>query len=314
MSNRPVAIVGAGGFIGRALALRLAAQGRAVIAILRRDEPLPASVERRVAGALSAASPWPALIAGAGAIVHLASRAHQPATSDERWIDEDAATAAAIGDAAAERLIFVSSIKVHGEASTAPFTAAMTPAPRDAYGRAKLRTEERLRGALGPRLVVLRPPLVYGPGVKGNFRTLIGLVERGLPLPLAGIDNRRSLIGLGNLLDLIETALSHPAAPGGTFLMRDDEEVATPDLIRRIARQLGRPARLWPCPPALLRGAAHLLRRGGAIERLAGSLQVDDRATRARLGLRPRVSLDEGLAETCRWFRDRRAAPERTAA
>jgi nucleoside-diphosphate-sugar epimerase len=306
MTDRPVAIVGAGGFIGRALAERLAAQGRPVIAILRRDLPLPAPLEKRVAGTLSAASSWPALLKGAGSVVHLATRAHAPPGSDHGWIAAEAAMtealAAAAREARVERLLFMSSIKVHGEATAAAaFTAAMPPAPADPYGRAKLLAEERLRRA-GLPLVVLRPPLVYGPGVKANFRALLGAVARGLPLPLGAIDNRRSLVFLGNLLDLVETALVHPGAPGGTFLLRDDEEVSTPDLIRRIARALGRRARLFATPPAALRLAGALAGRSAAAARLMQSLRIDDRATRETLGWSCRYTLDEGLAETGRWF------------
>jgi nucleoside-diphosphate-sugar epimerase len=155
----------------------------------------------------------------------------------------------------------------------------------------------------GPALVVLRPPLVYGVGVRANFLALLRLVDRGLPLPFASIRNRRGFVYLDNLLDLIDIALAHPAAAGGTFLLRDDEELSTPQLIRRIARHLHRPARLFSCPLPLLRIAAASVGRRQAAGRLLESLSIDDQATRQMLGWRPKRSVDEGLAETSRWFR-----------
>jgi UDP-glucose 4-epimerase len=189
-----------------------------------------------------------------------------------------------------------------------PFTADDRPAPEDGYGLAKQRIEEAMREAIGgdTSLTILRPPLVYGPGVKANFLAMLRLVDRGLPLPLAGIANRRSFVFLDNLVDLIEAALAHPA-PEGTFLLRDDEEISTPDLLRRIARQLGRPSRLFPCPAPLLRWAAGALGRRGMADRLLQSLRIDDGATRARLGWSPRIGLDDGLAATCRWYREKAA-------
>ena len=197
----------------------------------------------------------------------------------------------------------MSSIKAMGEASgDRPFRAEDPTAPGDVYGRAKLRLETALQAA--PELVVLRPPLVYGPGVKGNFRALLRLVACGIPLPLASIRNRRSFVYIDNLLDLIELALVHDAAAGGVFLLRDAEEVSTPELFRRVGRHLERPARLFPCPPLWLQLAARLTRRAGQASALLGSLSIDDAPTRMRLGWQPRIGLDDGLAETCRWFRN----------
>lgn len=327
-AGRRIAVIGAAGFIGRPLCERLAASGAAVIAVVRRPVAMPPGVEVRPAGTLSAATDWTELLAGADAAVYLASRAHAalPEAEAEEWIKAETASAARFARAAClagiARLVLLSSIKVLGEATGAtPFRADTPPAPADAYGRAKWAMEQAMRAVAdgdGPGLAIIRPPLVYGPGVKGNFLALLRLAERGWPLPLAAIDNRRSLVFLDNLIDLIVACLTDPAASGATFLVRDDEEVSTPDLVRRLARHLDRPARLFRCPPAVLRLAARLAGRVEQADRLLGSLRVDDSATRRTLGWQPRVGLDQGLAETCRWYRavamdqaDRMAAASR---
>ena len=307
----PVVVVGAGGFIGGALVARLAARGMPIRAVVRRAVAAPPGVSVHAIGDITATTEWPALLRGARAVVHLANRAHAAADAEQDWIEHDAAAAAqlarAAGRAGVERLLLMSSIKVLGEATDGvPFRAGRPAAPEDAYGFAKWRVEETMRlacAAAGPALTVIRPPLVYGPGVKANFRALLRLVDRGLPLPLANIHNRRSLVFLDNLVDLVEVALSHPAARDGTFLVRDAEEVSTPELVRRVARALQRPARLFPCPPGLLRLAARAAGRRGTADRLLGSLSIDDTATHDRLGWSPRIALDEGLAATARWYR-----------
>jgi nucleoside-diphosphate-sugar epimerase len=306
----PIVIVGAGGFIGRALMARLAQRGTPVSAVVRRAVAVPAGITMNAIGDITGATDWAPLLHGARAVVHLASRAHASLGADLGWIESDAAAAAQLareaGRAGVERLVLVSSIKVLGEATDGvPFRAGRPAAPGDTYGFAKWYIEEAMRnaGAAGPALTVIRPPLVYGPGVTANFRALLSLVDRALPLPFASIANRRSFVFLDNLVDLIELVLTHPAARDGTFLLRDEEEVSTPELVRRIARALHRPARLFPCPPSVLRLAARLAGRRGAADRLLGSLSIDDSATRERLGWQPRVTLDDGLAATCRWYR-----------
>jgi nucleoside-diphosphate-sugar epimerase len=277
--------------------------------------PPQPGVATQVAGTLGPDTDWAPLLAGARAVVHLASRAHAPA-ADGSWIAQEEETARnfvlAARRAGIERIVLMSSVKVLGEVSAAvPFTADMPFAPADAYGTAKARIEAAMRAAAlgGPALVVLRPPLVYGPGVKANFLALLRLVDREIPLPLASIANRRSFIGLDNLCDLVALVLTHGAAPGGTFLLRDDEEVSTPALIRLLARHLGRRSRLFPCPPALLLGVARLIGRETAAARLTQSLCVDDGATRRTLGWQPRLSLEDGLAATCAWFRAEKDSP-----
>jgi nucleoside-diphosphate-sugar epimerase len=286
-------VLGAGGFIGRALSARLATSG--VVA---------RTVTRANTGALSAASDWPGLLDGAHIVIHLATSA-SPRHELHRFAGE-IATAEALGRAAArcgvKRVILMSSIRAMGEESGAlPFRADRAPAPSDDYGRAKLAIEQALVGA--PGLTILRPPLVYGPEVGGGFRAFLAAIVRGLPLPVASIRNRRAFIFMDNLLDVVEDLLADEA-PDGLYLLRDDEEISTPELVRRMARHLNAAARLLPCPPGLLRAALRLAGRSDIAATLIGSFSIDDTSTRSRLGWRPRVSLDDGLAATCRWFRE----------
>jgi len=304
---RSVVILGAAGFIGRALVSHLVTQGFTVRAVTRTAMTFTSSIESRVAGALDRHSDWHGLLNGARAVVHLASRAHAP-PGDAAWLASERDTAAAIAAAAAAagiaRTILLSSIKVLGETTTErPFSATSPPAPRDIYGRAKLAIETAMREHGAPGLTIIRPPLVYGPEVKGNFRALLRWIERDVPLPLSAVRNRRAFVFRDNLTALIATALIHPGAAGQIFLVRDDAEIGTPELVREIARRLGAPARLFPAPAWLLRAATG--------DRLVGSLSVDDGATRARLGWRPPFSLAAGLDATCRWFVDAKDAQAR---
>lgn len=288
-----VVVLGAGGFIGRALSARLAARN-----VLAR------TLTRANAGTLGASTDWPALLDGAQIVIHLATAA-SPRHDLHRFADE-IATAEALGRAAKRcgvaRVILMSSIRAMGEDSGAQaFRGDATPAPSDDYGRAKLAIEQAIAEA--PGLAILRPPLVYGPGVKGGFGMFLAAVAHGMPLPVASIRNRRAFIFMENLLDVIEVLLA-AEAPAGIYLLRDDEEVSTPELLRRIARQLDQAPRMLPCPPGLLRAGLTLAGRGDIAATLIGSLAIDDSATRARLGWRPRTTLDDGLAATCRWFRD----------
>jgi nucleoside-diphosphate-sugar epimerase len=204
--------------------------------------------------------------------------------------------------AGVRRLLFLSSIKVNGESTPGrPFTANDTPDPRDAFARCKQAAEAgllELAAQHGLDFAIIRPPLVYGPGVRGNFGRLVRFVERGLPLPFASITNRRSLVSVWNLADLVALAIEHPAAAGRVWLVSDCEDVSTPELIRHIARALHRPARLWPVPPALLALAAAVVGRRDEALRLTGSLYVDVAPTAEVLGWRPALSLAAGLDRT----------------
>ena len=199
------------------------------------------------------------------------------------------------------RFVFVSSIKVNGE-GTQPgsvFHGDDTPAPLDPYGISKHEAEIGLRqiaAATGMQVVIVRPPLVYGPGVKANFAAMMRAVQRGLPLPLASVThNRRSFVALDNLVDLLITCLDHPAAANQTFLVSDGEDLSTADLLRRLGKAMSRQARLFPVPPALLQVGANLLGKGEVSQRLLGNLQVDISHTRETLGWTPPITVDEGL-------------------
>lgn len=248
-------------------------------------------------------------MAGVDAVVHLAASAHRPVSAAAAGDEADAAANLAHAAAAAgvRRLLHVSSIRAIGE-TTAPGTrlgAEDPPRPVDAYGRAKLAIEQSMTSAArngGLELVILRPPLVYGSGVKGNLRALIQLVARGMPLPFAAVENRRSLIALDNLVDLLALACAHPAAAGRILLARDETDLSTPELIRGLARGLGCRARLFPVPPALLAAMRLVPPLAPALSRLTLSLQVDDAETRRTLGWCPTVATGPALAAAARSF------------
>ena len=259
---------------------------------------------------------WADALRDCRSVVHLAALAHVPlgrmddALAACRAINTVATLNLARQAAAAgvKRFLFISSIKVNGESTQAgrPFTASDAPAPQDAYGISKMEAEIGLRQVadeIGMEVVIVRPPLVYGPGVKGNFAELMRWVARGVPLPLAGIENRRSFVALDNLVDLLLRCVEHPAAANQTFLVSDGNDLSTTDLLRRLAATMGRPSRLFPLPEKLLRRAAALVGRGDAAARLCDSLQVDMAATREALSWSPPIGVDEGLRRAAHGFR-----------
>ena len=208
-----------------------------------------------------------------------------------------------------KRFVYVSSVKVNGEGCEKPFTEHDIPAPEDPYGVRKWEAEQMLRkvaGDTGLEIVILRPPLVYGPGVKANFLSLFKIVDRGIPLPLASINNHRSLIYLGNFVDAITTCINHHKAADQTYLVSEGEDVSTAELIRRVAAALGRPARLFPFPPSFMRFTGKLFGKSGAVERLVGSLTIDSSKIRRELGWMPPYTMEQGLKETAEWFKEKR--------
>ncbi len=200
-----------------------------------------------------------------------------------------------------KRFIFISTIKVNGEGRDTAYRETDVPAPEDAYAISKWEAEQglqRIARETGLEVVILRPPLVYGPGVKANFLRLMRTVEKGWPLPLGAVRNRRSLLYLGNFVDAIRACVEHPAAAGQTFLLDDGEPVSTPELIRALARAMDRPARLLAVPVAALEFAGALLGKRAAVARLTGSLYVDSSAIRSRLGWTPPHTMQQGLVAT----------------
>ena len=307
-----ILVTGASGFVGTALCRELLARGHTVHAAVRRLSPpgaVPPDLHQILIPDIAAEFDRRALVDGVGTVVHLAAIAHRsnPVEGELRRVNCDAAVR--LAEAAAglvQRFIFLSAAKVHGEDSGGgTYAEEDAPDPEDSYGRSKLQAEQALTetGARnGMELVIIRPPLVYGPGVKANFLRLLGWIDSGLPLPFASVRNRRSLIYLGNLVDAIARCAEHPAARG-PFLVSDEETVSTPELVSRIARALERPARLFPAPPALLRVAGMIAGRRDEIRRLTGNLAIDSSRARRLLDWRPPYTLDAGLAETARWFR-----------
>jgi nucleoside-diphosphate-sugar epimerase len=283
-------ITGASGFVARGLVprlarergimLRLASRGAPADALLRQARDAGADVEAVPLGDLHGATRWETMLEGIDAVVHLAARVHQVTDRARdplmafRRVNAEAteSLARAACDAGVRRFILLSTVKVHGESGA--FTERDAPRPADAYARSKLEAEQALRAAAtGSALecIVIRPPLVHGPGAKANLASLARAIARGVPLPLGGIeDNRRSLVGVDNLADLVARCLVHPAAHegGGTYLVSDGEDVSTTDLARRLGAAMGRRARLLPVPRAALRALGRVTGRTGAIDRL----------------------------------------------
>ncbi len=303
-----VLVTGADGFVGRALVPFLEAQGHVVVEAVRH---LPATSmgarEAFAVGDLSSETDWSTAVRGADAVVHLAGRVHvmretAPDPLDRyRRVNVDATLRLGrqAAEAGAKRFIFLSSIKVNGEITQGrPFRWDDPAAPQDPYAVSKLEAEIQLRkieGESGMEVVVIRPPLVYGRGVKGNLARLAKLVRSGVPIPLGAVRNRRSLVGVGNLCSLIETCLTHPAAAGGTFLVSDGHDISTPELIQVMATVFSTRARLVAVPVPLVRAAFKLAGMGDEFGRLCGSLEIDIQPTCRRLQWRPPFSLEQGL-------------------
>lgn len=301
-----VLVTGATGFVGRALLGELGAHGYRAIPVVRRIAGLSHEV---IIPDMHSQTDWRAVLAGCDAVVHLAARVHvmHDTAVDPLALYRATNTDATLNlarqatEAGVKRFVFISTIKVNGEGRDAPYIETDQPVPEDAYAISKWEAEQGLRQIekeTGLEVVILRPPLVYGPGVKANFLRLMQIVARGWPLPLGAIRNRRSLLYLGNFIDAIRLSLEHPDAAGQTFLIDDGQPVSTPELIRAVAHAMGRPARLLVVPVGMLQFAGALMGKQAAVARLTGSLWVDSSLIRSRLGWTPPYTMEAGLAET----------------
>ncbi len=305
-----ILITGAGGFVGTFLVSEMA----------RRRIPYRPVTRRRGQSSFAVSdidgqTDWTAALQGVEVIVHLASRAHvteataplAEACIHSTNVEATLNLARQAARAGVKRFVFVSSIKVNGEQTSPhrPFTAADRPNPQNPYAQSKLDAElglSALARETGLEVTVIRPPLVYGPGVKANFGTMMEWIDRGIPLPLGAVDNRRSFVYVGNLVDLIIVAASHPRAAGEVFVVSDGEDMSTTELFRRLAQALGRPCWVMPVPATMLKLAATMLGRRDVADRLIDSLQVDCSRTREMLGWAPPISVDDGLRQTARSF------------
>lgn len=310
-------LTGVTGFLGSRLAAALKSQSNAnLTAAVRSSGTLPMAKVVEVNG-IDARTDWSAALINQAVVIHAAARAYiikdevANPLAEYRRVNVDGTLNLAREAAAAgvRRFIFISSIKVNGEQTPLgqPFAAYDTPAPEDAYGTSKWEAEQGLQELAtetGMEVVIIRPPLIYGPGVKGNFASMIKLIQKGLPLPLGCSTNKRSLVGIDNLVDLIITCIDHPAAANQVFLAGDGKDLSTAELLRCVAKAMGRPSRLIPVPQSMLMFGARLVGKSGVAHRLFGSLQVDITKTRNLLGWEPPITLDEGLRR-CFEFQDK---------
>ncbi|VEN74462.1 UDP-glucose 4-epimerase [Candidatus Desulfarcum epimagneticum] len=312
---RHILVTGATGFIGRPLCEKLLEKGFRVRGTTRSVKKLKnesGDVDIFDVGSIDHTTDWSEVMDGIDAVFHLAARVHVMDDQDKdslmefrktnvagaRKMAEDAASAGV------RRIVFLSSIKVNGEGRSAPYTEKDPANPLDPYGVSKWEAERELKKIgrrSGMETVILRTPLVYGPGVKANFLNLLKALDSKIPIPFKNVQNRRSLIYVGNLVDGLLTCLKSPKAAGKTFLICDGRDVSTPGLMKMMASALGKPARLFPFPVSFIRWVAGILGKSEAIEKLCGSLSVDSSKIRKELGWRPPHDMEEGIRQTAIW-------------
>jgi nucleoside-diphosphate-sugar epimerase len=304
-------ITGANGFVGKAVCEQALNLGLSVKGAMRQRVELPSGIEPYVVGDINGFTDWANCLRDVNLVVHLAARVHVmnedvvDPLKEFRNVNVEGTLNLARQAAAAgvKRFVFISSVKVNGERTHTgrPFTEADIPNPQDAYAQSKHEAEQGLRQLsldTGMDVVVIRPPLVYGPGVKANFAALMRAVKSGWPLPLGAVHNQRSLVALNNLVDFIGICITHPQAANQTFLISDGHDLSTTELVRCLAQAAGAPERLMPVPVWVLQMGAKFIGKVDAMQRLCGNLQVDISKSRRLLGWKPPVSVDLGLRQS----------------
>jgi len=312
-----VLITGVNGFVGKTLSDELVIKGFNVNGTVRSvmSVDFPGAITKFVIKDIDSKTDWQNALESVDVVIHLAARVHVmkdtaiDALSEFRRVNVEGTLnlARQAVEAGVQRFIFISSIKVNGEGSILgqPYTPEDQPAPVDPYGISKREAEDGLRqlaSETGMEVVIIRPPLVYGPGVKANFQSMMHWLDKGIPLPLGAIHNRRSLVSLDNLIDLIVTCIHHPAAANQIFIAGDGEDLSTTELLQRMAAGLGKKAWLIPVPSFILEWGARLVGKQAITQKLCGSLQVDISKARDLLDWKPPVSVDEALRKTAQYY------------
>ncbi|MFA5919748.1 MAG: SDR family oxidoreductase [Methylococcaceae bacterium] len=310
-----ILVTGANGFVGKPLCVELLRQGQIVRAVTRSANLQVENIEAVSVFTIDGKTDWTAALYGVNVVIHLAARVHVmkdtaiDALAEFRRVNVEGTLnlARQAVEAGVQRFIFISSIKVNGEGTFwgQLYTAEDQPAPVDPYAISKREAEDALRqlaSETGMEVVIIRPPLIYGSGVKANFQSMIRWLDKGIPLPLGSIHNQRSLVALDNLIDLISTCIHHPAAANQIFMVSDGEDLSTTELLQRMAAALGKKAYLMPVPEFLLVWGARLLGKQAMAQRLCGSLQVDISKAHVLLDWKPPVSVDEALRKTAQHY------------
>ncbi len=318
-----ILITGANGFVGKALCKALQpdysirkAMRNAETGTGKSHQDSSPNIETVFVGDIKPETCWSAALADVDVVIHLAARVHvmhdhvaDPLAEFQKVnLHGTVNLATQAASAGVKRFVYVSSIKVNGEhtPSGRAFKESDSVQPQDPYAISKWEAEQELQTIArnaGIEVVIVRPPLVYGPGVKANFARLLNLVDRGIPLPLGSVRNSRSLVYVGNLADALIACAVHPAAAGQTYLVSDSEDVSTPQLIRAVTTALNRTCRVFPVPIALMRGTAKLIGKSAAVDRLTQSLVIDSAKIRNQLGWQPPYSMAQGLQATAEWYR-----------
>ncbi len=314
-----ILITGYTGFIGKAVTDYLGSKGHQLIGWSRQQHAKFNHLQKSFTGDIGPHTDFRSALSGLDAVIHLGARVHvmndqiKNPLAEFRKVNVHGTVnlARQAADSKVKRFIYLSSVKVCGEQTAygSAFSENDVPNPIDPYAISKLEAEQELRkiaSETGMEVVIIRPPLVYGPGVKANFLRMMEWLCKGVPLPLGAVQNKRSLVGLDNLIDFISACIEHPAAADEIFFVSDGEDISTTELLKRTARALGVPARLLPVPPRLLKVAAKLTGKTELSQRLLGNLQVDISRAKKVLGWRPPFSLDQELEKTARWFLENR--------